>query len=144
VTARDNSCAGHHYASLPGAAMSYYRGVIKMNDLLSMAGRYNRSRYVFTTLGICLVTYALTFLMGLLMRPAGSPESAGIVGGIIGVAANVVLAFVAVKRLHDLDRSGWHYWLLLVPLYNIYLGLLLLFQKGTAGSNRFGVDPVAS
>jgi hypothetical protein len=49
-----------------------------------------------------------------------------------------------VKRLHDLDRSGAHYWLLLVPLYNIYLALLLLFKKGTTGPNRFGPDPLQS
>ena len=78
------------------------------------------------------------------MTAAGGGESlSSVVGGIIGVLANVVLAFVAVKRLHDLGRPGWHYWLLLVPFYNLYLGLVLLFQQGTPGSNRFGVNPAS-
>jgi uncharacterized membrane protein YhaH (DUF805 family) len=29
-----------------------------------------------------------------------------------------------------------------VPFYNIYLSIILLFQKGTTGANRFGSDPL--
>ena len=32
--------------------------------------------------------------------------------------------------------------MLLIPLYNIYLGLTLMFQKGTEGENAFGTDPL--
>ena len=49
---------------------------------------------------------------------------------------------VVVRRLHDLDKSGWWIWLFLVPLFNIYLGALLFFKKGTEGPNRFGMDPL--
>jgi uncharacterized membrane protein YhaH (DUF805 family) len=49
---------------------------------------------------------------------------------------------VAVRRLHDTDRSGW--WLLLafVPLGNILL-LIWLSTPSTAGPNRFGPMPHA-
>ena len=40
-----------------------------------------------------------------------------------------------VKRLHDLNLSGWWYWL------NIILSLILLFNPSTKGSNKFGVQP---
>jgi uncharacterized membrane protein YhaH (DUF805 family) len=49
---------------------------------------------------------------------------------------------VSVRRLHDIDRSGW--WLLL--LFTIIGILLLLYWdcvKGTSGPNRFGPDPLA-
>ena len=49
--------------------------------------------------------------------------------------------FPIVQRLHDLGRPGTHYVLLLIPLYNIYLSLLLLFKSGTRGSNQYGADP---
>jgi len=54
------------------------------------------------------------------------------------------MAFAAVKRLHDLERPGAHYWLLLIPVYNIYLALVLLFKRGTSGPNRYGDDPLAA
>lgn len=54
----------------------------------------------------------------------------------------MLAAFPVVKRLHDLSRPGTHYWLLLIPLYGQYLGLVLLFQTGTRGPNEFGPDPI--
>ena len=47
------------------------------------------------------------------------------------------------KRLHDLDRPGTDCWLFLIPIYGIYLGLLLLLAKGTEGDNQYGPDPLA-
>jgi uncharacterized membrane protein YhaH (DUF805 family) len=54
----------------------------------------------------------------------------------------ICLVFVA-KRFHDLDRSALYILGMLVPFYNLYLGIILLFQKGTTGPNRFGPDPLA-
>ncbi len=45
------------------------------------------------------------------------------------------------KRLHDLDYSGWRYFLLFIPLYNIYFNLLLLFKDGDEYVNEYGSDP---
>jgi uncharacterized membrane protein YhaH (DUF805 family) len=49
---------------------------------------------------------------------------------------------ISVRRLHDVDRSGW--WLL---MYFTIIGIIYpLFvwkcSKGTAGENRFGPDPL--
>jgi len=63
---------------------------------------------------------------------------------VIGMGGALVQAFLVVRRLHDLDKPGAHYWLLLVPFYNIYLSILLTFQKGTTGPNRFGEDPATA
>lgn len=41
---------------------------------------------------------------------------------------------VAVRRVHDQDKSGWF---VLIPIYNI----ILMFLEGTRGPNRFGPDP---
>jgi uncharacterized membrane protein YhaH (DUF805 family) len=47
---------------------------------------------------------------------------------------------VAVRRLHDLDRPSSDYWLLLIPIYNIYLSFVLLLKKGTDGPNQYDED----
>jgi len=36
----------------------------------------------------------------------------------------------------------WYWWLQLIPIYGQYLGLVLVFKKGTDGPNRFGPDPL--
>jgi uncharacterized membrane protein YhaH (DUF805 family) len=47
-----------------------------------------------------------------------------------------------VRRLHDIDRSGW--WIL---IRFTAIGIIILFIwacfKGTDGDNRFGKDPLA-
>jgi uncharacterized membrane protein YhaH (DUF805 family) len=48
---------------------------------------------------------------------------------------------IGVRRLHDLDRTGWWF---LISLTGIGLILLLIWDcmKGTDGPNRFGPDPL--
>jgi len=48
---------------------------------------------------------------------------------------------VTVRRLHDRDRSGWWYWLLLIPLVGAIWLLVWFCSGGTQGDNRFGPDP---
>lgn len=115
-----------------------------MSGLFSMNGRYNRGRYFWTVFVMSLVLYALCFVLGLAIGSAGGgPAAAAGLSLFITIPGTVIIAFQVVKRLHDLDRPGSHYWLLLIPFYNIYLGLVILFKKGTAGENKYGPDPLA-
>ncbi|MDA8051774.1 MAG: DUF805 domain-containing protein [Rhodospirillales bacterium] len=47
---------------------------------------------------------------------------------------------VEVRRLHDIGRSGWWWWLGLVPLIGGIVLLVWACTAGTPGPNRFG-DP---
>ncbi len=86
------------------------------------------------------------------MTTIGIASSAGGVGNdleaaqglsfLISIIGTVLMAFPIVKRLHDIGRPGSHYWLLLVPIYSLYLGVILLFQKGIEGENEYGSDPL--
>jgi len=116
-----------------------------MNGLFSMQGRLNRAKYFWRTLVIGVSTNIVTFLVGFLLggiMGEHAEPTALLVGYLLALAGAVVIAFEAVKRLHDLDRPGAHYWLLLIPVYNIYLALVLLFKRGTSGPNRYGDDPL--
>ena len=61
-----------------------------------------------------------------------------IIAAFLVVAASEVSA--TVRRLHDLDRPGSDYFLLLIPIYGTVLGFQLLLKKGTDGPNRFDDD----
>ncbi|WP_282753517.1 DUF805 domain-containing protein [Desulfuromonas thiophila] len=112
--------------------------------LFSMEGRYNRAKYFWVMLAIAVVGQLISVGIGIAVGSSGGdPEAAGAIGLIVGIGIAVVYAFQVVKRLHDLDRPGTHYWLALIPIYNIYFGLLLLFKKGTEGENKYGPDPLA-
>lgn len=45
---------------------------------------------------------------------------------------------VAVRRLHDLDRSGWWYWILLVPVIGFILLIVWFCRKGEPAPNQYG------
>jgi uncharacterized membrane protein YhaH (DUF805 family) len=48
---------------------------------------------------------------------------------------------VTVRRLHDSNRSGWWYFISLVPLIGGIWLFILTVLDGTPGPNRFGADP---
>jgi uncharacterized membrane protein YhaH (DUF805 family) len=45
---------------------------------------------------------------------------------------------VAVRRLHDTDKSGWMILLSLIPFVGGIIVLVLMLLPGTPGQNRFG------
>jgi len=47
---------------------------------------------------------------------------------------------VLVRRLHDTNRSGWWYWLFLVPFIGAILLLVWFCSAGTTGENSYGPD----
>lgn len=48
---------------------------------------------------------------------------------------------VTVRRLHDLNKSGWYFLLVLIPLIGGIWFLVLLSSEGTRGNNSYGLDP---
>jgi uncharacterized membrane protein YhaH (DUF805 family) len=48
---------------------------------------------------------------------------------------------VSVRRLHDIDRSGWWILAYLIPLIGRILMLVFNVLDGTPGDNRYGPNP---
>jgi uncharacterized membrane protein YhaH (DUF805 family) len=63
-----------------------------------------------------------------------------ILEGIFFLATILPTLSVGVRRLHDLDRSGWWVLLDLIPLVGWIILLIWFCMKGTDGPNRFGAD----
>ncbi|MFQ1022407.1 DUF805 domain-containing protein [Avibacterium paragallinarum] len=61
--------------------------------------------------------------------------------GIYGLATLIPSLAVRVRRLHDIDRSGW--WLLIgiIPVIGFIVLVVFACLDGTQGKNRFGEDP---
>jgi uncharacterized membrane protein YhaH (DUF805 family) len=116
------------------------------------SGRSRRKEYwmwlLFYLIVLAIATY-LDILLGLGGNATGSQSGAGVsfnvnfgwLAILFMLAVLVPHLAVSVRRLHDLDKSGW--WLLigLIPLFGALYLLFLFTQPGTAGPNRFGPDP---
>lgn len=114
------------------------------------SGRSRRKEYWLFVLFQILVSLVIATVLG---RP--SYERVGIFFGFSsalsgpgGVVQNLFGLFslipglaVAVRRLHDQDRSGWLLLLVLIPLFGWFALMVLMCLNGTRGANRFGSDP---
>ena len=106
-------------------------------NYVNFTARAARSEYWFWTLFTVLVSIAASLIDLALFRSFDfSPLST-----IVSLGLLLPSLAVAVRRLHDLDRTGW--WLLLVLTVIGDILLLVWFcMRGTAGPNRFGPDPL--
>lgn len=102
-------------------------------------GRAPRSEYWYFGLA-----YTIVYIM------------VSIVGGLISQMASIVLTSlmclgvllpalaVGVRRLHDVNKSGWWLLIALIPLIGSLILLYFFVQKGTDGPNQYGADPLAA
>jgi len=106
-------------------------------NYFDFSGRASRSEYWWAYLGVIILFFVLGLLGGLL------GEAGMIVLGLFYLAIIIPSISIGVRRLHDLDKSGWWYLLCLVPIVSLIL-LVWFCMKGTTGPNRFGPDPLGS
>ncbi len=104
------------------------------SNYATFTGRAPRSEYWYFVLFQALAN----LVVGIIAARAGS----NLLGGLVELALFMPALAVGVRRLHDIDRSGW--WLLIgvIPLIGWVMLLIWACTKGTLGLNRFGPDPL--
>lgn len=103
------------------------------------AGRASRSEYWYFQLFIFGTLALLVALMPIAPDMAGAVSVAGCVFYLVTWLPNLA---AAVRRLHDRNRSAWHYLWVFVPFFGAIVVVIWLCQKGVEGENRFGPDPL--
>src|SRR3989339_379580 len=116
-------------------------------------GRMNRLTYLVGMILYYLVAYFVnlffapvikSFLPGILQGISAGDIWSGSFTSFFAISIFVIIIFVPlfcsllIRRLHDINASGWFTLLLFVPLVNIILPIFLFFKKGTEGSNQYG------
>lgn len=105
---------------------------------VTFEGRAARSEYWWFT----LFNVAGQLLLGVVdMAVLGMTEITPL-SSLFALALFLPGISVTVRRLHDKDRSGWWFWIALVPIIGWLLMLYWMVTPGTAGANRFGPDPL--
>jgi uncharacterized membrane protein YhaH (DUF805 family) len=106
------------------------------SNYVNFSGRACRSEYWYWVLFIILadiVAGIIDYLLGM-----------QIVSSLFGLVTLLPGIAVSIRRLHDLDRTGWWILLALIPLIGWIILLIWYISKGTDGPNRFGPDPLAT
>ena len=116
---------------------------LALSKYAQFTGRSRRSEYWYFQLVYALVAITLLVPMGI----AAAMESQ-ILAGLSGIAYAILTLglivpsiAVLVRRLHDTGRSGWWYFVSLVPLIGGILLLVWLAQDSQPGTNEYGPNP---
>ena len=104
--------------------MNYFLKVLQ--QYADFEGRARRAEYWYFTLFSVLISIGLG-LIGAMMKTDA-------IGNIYSLAVLVPSIAVGIRRMHDVDKSGWY---ILIPIYN----LILACTEGTRGPNQYGSDP---
>ena len=124
--------------------MHEFLGVVAMFEALSkyfqISGRARRKEYWLFVLLVFLLSFVTLFIdMMLIGSGIASYEFASIITNIFLIIPSIT---VLIRRLHDIERSGWWILLILIP----FLGAIVLFiftlLRGTDGDNEYGEDPI--
>ena len=107
-------------------------------NYVNFSGRATRSEFWYWVLFAVLASIAA----GLIDIALFGLEGSSAIESLVGLALFLPGLAVSVRRLHDLDRSGWWVLLGLIPLVGVIILIVWNCQRGTIGPNRFGPDPL--
>lgn len=96
-------------------------------------GRARRSEYWWFAL--------FNVLVGIAAALVDMALSTSVVETVVALALTVPSITVGVRRLHDIDRSGWWTLLVLVPVVGWIVLLVWASQDGTPFDNSYGPSP---
>jgi uncharacterized membrane protein YhaH (DUF805 family) len=123
-----------------GVIMNFGQAIASgFKNYIVFEGRACRSAYWFWALFVILASIATRILDQVLF--AGG--DVGILSLLFGLATFLPGLAVGIRRLHDIDKSGWWFLLVFIPLVGVIIILVWAATKGTEASNRFGSDPLA-
>ena len=86
-----------------------------------------------------LVNIVIAIVLGIIDGIIGTQ----IIGSLYSLAVLLPGLGLSVRRLHDLDKSGWWLLIAIIPLIGALVLLYWFIQPGTAGANQYGADPKA-
>jgi uncharacterized membrane protein YhaH (DUF805 family) len=118
--------------------MNWYLEVLRKYAVFE--GRAQRKEYWFFVLFSVLISIGLTIIdttTGLFDAKAGI----GLLSGIYSLAVLIPSIAVGVRRLHDINRSGW--WLLIsfIPLIGTIVLIVFLATDSKPEANQYGPNP---
>ena len=105
-----------------------------LRQYADFSGRARRKEYWMFTLFNAIISFVFGFIIGLLGLPTE-------VAYIYSLAVLVPSLAVCVRRLHDIGKSGWMYFIILIPIIGAIWLLVLFCQDSQPEDNEWGSNP---
>lgn len=134
-------------------------GEATVNDFLAaykryaqFEGRSDRKEFWYFVLFYVIVSAILSVIDSMLFGHTTTVTDSGFsmtsnftpLSGIFGLASLIPGIAVSVRRLHDINKSGWFYLFWFIPLIGWIFLLIWYCKKGDPVANTHGEPPVGS
>ena len=124
--------------------IEWYKKVV-FENYANFKGRARRSEYWYFTLAQILILISL-IVIGALLGSFFDNALGGLITGYMiysfySLATIIPTLAVVVRRLHDVGKSGWFYFIVLIPVVGAIWLLILSCTEGDRGANDYGPDP---
>ena len=98
-------------------------------------GRARRSEYWYFVLFNLIISIGLGIIDGVVgLMDFG-------ISDVYSLGVLVPSIAVGVRRMHDVGKSGWMYFVVLIPIIGAIWLLVLFFTDSQLGSNKWGENP---
>ena len=119
---------------LQGGPVDFQSAIkLQIENVTNFQGRASLSAYWWYALALLIVNIVLEIFS---VAIGSLPLS--ILITLVMLVVGLSALSVAVRRLHDTDKSGWMLLLGLIPFLGGIIVLVLMLLPGTPGQNRFG------
>ena len=118
--------------------MNWYLKVMK--QYANFSGRARRKEYWMFALFNFIFIIAAMLIDNLLGTTVGELPY-GVIYFLYVLAIFVPSLAVAVRRLHDVGKSGWMYFIALIPIIGSIWLLVLFVTDSEVGTNKWGNNP---
>ena len=108
-----------------------------LRQYTDFSGRARRREYWM----FVLANFIIAFVLGIIDTIIGWGQ---ILSGIYSVAVLLPSLAVAVRRLHDIGKSGWWLFLCLIPLIGGIWVIVLMCKDSQYEANQWGANPKVS
>ena len=112
-----------------------------LNGYVKFDGRAPRSEYWWFLVFIFLVDVVAACID---FSASTIYEKSELVSTLAALALLLPNLAVCVRRLHDLNKSGWWVLLFFIPIIGHIILIVWFATHGTVGANSFGEDPLAA
>tara|TARA_R110000751_G_scaffold120241_3_gene220870 strand:+ start:2116 stop:2526 length:411 start_codon:yes stop_codon:yes gene_type:complete len=119
--------------------MKWYLKVVRDN-YANFNGRARREEYWMFVLFNLIFIIAIAMVSGVLAGLFDAPAFMGLYM-IYALGVLIPSLAVAVRRLHDVGKSGWFYLIGLIPIIGSIWLIVLFVTEGERGTNQYGPDP---
>jgi len=123
----DTAAGGRNYREVVGMGEALPRF---FQNYINFSGRSNRGEFWWAYLAIIIISIVTIVIDAV----TGVP----VLNMIWSLATLVPGIAMGIRRLHDINRSGWWYLLVFVPVVGIIVLIVWWCKEPDAGPNQFG------